>query len=120
MKGHFLSIASASVQELCCKWDNPSPYQRTDVGAFDGSLWCPKPQANVLVPSSPALSDLGALALCSLRLGVDEDMRLLLVGTLRLHGQFGRHGCGCWFKMLLKPTRFYYVDVCYAKLLACG
>ena len=65
---------------------------RTNVCAFDCSLWCPEAQPNVLVPSSPTLSDSGAL--CSLDFLVDEDVRLLLVGAFRLYCQFGRHDCG--------------------------
>lgn len=53
-----------------------------DVCALNGSLWCPEAQPNVLVPSSPTLSD--SCALRSLCLLVNEDMWLLLVGALRL------------------------------------
>lgn len=55
----------------------------TDVGALDCGLGCLEPQANILIPSSPTFSD--SVALCLLRLMVDEDMWLLLEGTLRLH-----------------------------------
>jgi hypothetical protein len=54
------------------------------------SLWCPEAQSNVLVPSSSTLSDAGL----RLRLGVQEDVRLLLERTLRLNGEFGGHDCG--------------------------
>lgn len=60
--------------------------------AFNGGLRCPESQSHVLVPSSSTLADL--CALCALGLLVDENMRLLLVGTLRLHGQFRSHDCG--------------------------
>ncbi len=60
--------------------------------AFNGRLWCSESQANVLVPSSPTLADL--CALCALGLLVDEDVRLFLVGALRLHRQFCSHDCG--------------------------
>lgn len=61
----------------------------TDVAALNGGLGSTESQTNVLVPS-PALSDFLALGL---GLGVEEDVRLLLEGTLRLDGQLGRHGC---------------------------
>ena len=54
------------------------------------SLWCSEAQSNVLVPSSSTLSDAGL----GLRLGVQEDVRLLLERALRLHGEFGGHDCG--------------------------
>jgi hypothetical protein len=63
----------------------------TDIGALNGGLWRPEAQSDVLVPSSPALADSARLGL---RLGVEEDVRLLLESALRLHGKFGGHGCG--------------------------
>lgn len=54
------------------------------------SLRCSEAQSNVLVPSSSTLSDTGL----RLRLGVQEDVRLLLERALRLHGEFGGHDCG--------------------------
>lgn len=62
----------------------------TDVVTLNRSLWCSEAQSNVLVPSSSTLSDAGL----RLRLGVQEDVRLLLERALRLHGEFGGHDCG--------------------------
>jgi len=59
-----------------------------DVAAFNRILWCAESQSNVLVPSSSSLADSGGLGL---RLGVEEDMGLLLESPLGLNGQFGRH-----------------------------
>jgi hypothetical protein len=64
----------------------------TDVGALNRGLWCPEAQPDVLVPSSSILAGSARLGL---RLGVEEDVRLLLESALRLHGKFGGHGCGC-------------------------
>ena len=66
--------------------------QRTDVGSINGRLRRPEAQPNILVPSPAALAN--SLALGALILGVEEDVGLLLEGSLRLHGEFGRHGCG--------------------------
>ena len=62
----------------------------TNVVTLNRSLWCSEAQSNVLVPSSSTLSDTGL----RLRLGVQEDVRLLLERALRLHGEFGGHDCG--------------------------
>lgn len=71
---------------------DPAQQPHTNVCAFDCLLWCPEPQAHVLVPSSPTLADFRAFgALCLL---VDEDMGLLLESALRLYGQLCRHDCG--------------------------
>ena len=64
----------------------------TNVGAFNGGLWRSEAQTNVLVPSPSVLAGFARLGL---RLGVEEDVRLLLESTLRLHSEFGGHGCGC-------------------------
>lgn len=66
----------------------------TDVCALDCVLGGSEAEANVLVPSSAAFAHFGALG--SLGFLVDENVRLLLICTLRLHGQFGRHVC--WFE----------------------
>jgi len=63
-----------------------------DICSLNSSLWRPKPQSNIFVPSSSSLSH--TLALRTFDLGVEEDMGLLLEGTLRLDCQFGRHGGG--------------------------
>ena len=63
----------------------------TDVGTLNGGLWCAESQSNVLVPSSSSLANSAGLRL---RLGVQEDVRLLLESALRLHSQFGGHDCG--------------------------
>jgi hypothetical protein len=63
----------------------------TDIVALNGGLWCSESQSNVLVPSSSALANSGGLRL---RLGVQEDVRLLLERPLRLHSKFGGHDCG--------------------------
>jgi hypothetical protein len=63
----------------------------TDVVALNGGLWCSEAQSNVLVPSTSSLSDSGGLGL---RLGVQEDVGLLLISPLGLDGQFGGHDCG--------------------------
>lgn len=64
---------------------------RTNVVAFNRRLWRSESQSNVFVPSSSSLSDSAGLGLC---LRVQEDVRLLLEGALRLHGKFGGHDCG--------------------------
>lgn len=61
----------------------------TDVSSVNCSLRCSETQSNFLVPSSSSLAHF--LGLCALCLRVEEDMRLLLESTLRLHCQFGRH-----------------------------
>jgi len=61
-----------------------------NIASLNGGLWCAETQTDILIPSSPTLSDLLALGL---RLGVDEDVRLLLERTFRLDGQLGRHNC---------------------------
>lgn len=66
------------------------PCIRTDVAALNGSLGRPEAQTNVLIPSAATLASLAGLGL---RLGVKEDVRLLLESALRLDGQLGRHGC---------------------------
>ncbi len=63
--------------------------RHTDVVALNGGLGGPEAQSNVLVPSPATLSRPGGL---DLDLGVLEDVRLLEVSPLGLHGQFGRHG----------------------------
>lgn len=72
----------------------------TNVGAFDGRLWCPKPQSDVLVPSSSTLSHFRALAPDPLCFGIREDVWLFLVGALGLNGQFGRHDCSCYIQVV--------------------
>jgi len=62
-----------------------------DICSLNSSLWCSETQTDIFVPSSTTLSDLSAL--CRFRLGIEEDVRLLLVGALRLDGQFGCHDC---------------------------
>ena len=65
------------------------------------SLWCSEAQSNVLVPSSSTLSDAGF----RLRLGVQEDVRLLLERALRLHGEFGGHNCGALVEVAVVESR---------------
>jgi hypothetical protein len=72
------------------RMDTINPH--TDVGSLNGGLWCPESQSNVLVPSSSSLADSARLGL---RLGVEEDVRLLLESALRLNSEFGGHGCVC-------------------------
>ena len=69
-----------------------APILHTDVSSLDSCLWCFKPQSNVFVPSPTSFADLRAL--CALIFLVDKNVRLFLVGTLRLHCQLGRHDCG--------------------------
>ena len=64
----------------------------TDVAALNGSLGGSESQPDIFEPSPTGLANL--LALRGLRLVVEEDVRLLLVGTLGLDCQFGSHGCG--------------------------
>lgn len=64
---------------------------RTDVRTLNGSLGGPEAQTDVLVPSLATLSTSLRLAAGLLVL---EDVRLLLVCALALHGQLGRHDCG--------------------------
>ena len=87
MNGHFLSASNAWVRvcAIACK----STFL-TDVGSLDGSFRCSEAQSNVFVPSSATLSNSVAL---HFRLVVEENMRLLLKGALRLDCQFGRHDC---------------------------
>lgn len=111
VKGHFLSVMqknrisvfvrletavkmSIGLFQPVVPWNNEHRDQGallTDVGAFNGSLGCSEAQSNIFVPSSSTLAD--SSALCSLDLVVEEDVRLLLVGALGLHGQLGRHDC---------------------------
>jgi hypothetical protein len=62
----------------------------TDVCSLNGSFRCSEAQSNVFVPSSATLSNPVALRF---RLVVEENVRLLLKGALRLDCQFGRHDC---------------------------
>lgn len=62
----------------------------TDVGALNGGLGGTETKTDFLVPAAGLANLLGL----SLGLGVQEDVRLLLVSALRLDGQLGRHGCG--------------------------
>lgn len=62
----------------------------TDVGALNGGLGGTETKTNLLVPAAGLANLLGL----SLRLGVQEDVRLLLESALRLDGQLGRHSCG--------------------------
>lgn len=64
--------------------------RRTDVVTLDGGLWCAETQSNVLVPSASSFANSRRL---DLRLGVQEDVWLLLVSPLGLDGQFGCHDC---------------------------
>lgn len=64
---------------------------RTDVLSLDCSLGGAETQADILVVATAALARARRL---DLGLGVEEDVRLLLERTLRLHSQFGRHLCG--------------------------
>lgn len=93
MKGHFLSTSWGMDYQPCTRVKKRSsfllrPFRRgtgahTDVGALNCGLGCLEPQADILIPSSPTFSN--SVALCLLRLVVDEDMWLLLEGTLGLH-----------------------------------
>jgi len=62
-----------------------------DIVSLNGSFWCSETQTDIFVPSSTSLSDFSGL--WRFRLGIEEDVRLLLVGALRLDCQFGRHDC---------------------------
>ena len=73
----------------------------TNVVTLNRRLWCPETQSNVLVPSSSTLSNAGL----RLRLGVQEDVRLLLERTLRLHGEFGGHDCGALVEVAVVESR---------------
>lgn len=64
--------------------------RRTDVVTLDGGLWCTETQSNVLIPSSSSFANSRRL---DLRLGVQEDVWLLLVSPLGLDGQFSCHDC---------------------------
>ncbi len=70
------------------------------------SLWCSESQTNVLVPSSSSLADGPGLRL---GLRVQEDMGLLLEGTLRLHGKFSGHVCGWWSKSQIVESKEFEV-----------
>jgi hypothetical protein len=76
----------------CAKNPSYPRKPRTDVRALNRGLGRSEAQTDVLVPSSAALASSRRLGL---RLGVEEDVRLLLESALRLHGKFGGHGCGC-------------------------
>jgi hypothetical protein len=67
-------------------------FSRTNVAALNGGLGGSEAQTDVLVPSSASLARSSGLGL---DLGVLEDVRLLLVSTLRLDGKLGRHVCDC-------------------------
>ena len=67
---------------------------RTDICSVNSSLRCLESQSDILEPSSSTLAD--SLALCSLALLVEENVRLLLESTFRLNGQLGRHDCDEW------------------------
>lgn len=71
------------------RMDTVNPH--TDVVSLNRGLGCPEAQSNVLVPSASSLADSARLGL---RLGVEEDVRLLLESALRLNSEFGGHGCG--------------------------
>ena len=71
----------------------------TDIVAFNGGLRRPKAQSDVLEPPSPSLPY--SCALRPLTLSILENMGLLLKSALRLHCQFGRHGCGLMAGMSL-------------------
>ena len=70
-------------------------------GALNRRLWCSEAQSNVLIPSSSTLSNAGL----RLRLGVQEDVRLLLERALRLHGEFGGHYCGALVEVAVVKAR---------------
>lgn len=76
---------------------------RTNVAALNGGLGGTETQTDVLVPSSASLSRSSRLGL---DLGVLEDVRLLLVSTLRLDGKLGRHFCDCRWSMVAKVVRW--------------
>lgn len=65
-------------------------FQHTDVSSLNGGLGGLETQTNIFVPSPATLANLLALRL---DLRVDKDVRLLLISTLRLDSQLGRHGC---------------------------
>ena len=92
VKGHFLSRIPCQTTSSKSKAPSRSLRDRTNVCALNRSLRCPEAQPNVLVPSSPTLSDSGALR--SLDLLIDEDMRLFLERAFRLYCQLRRHDCG--------------------------
>lgn len=62
------------------KGDSEGGIQRTNIGSLYSGLRGLEAQSNVFVPSSATLSH--SLALCALGFRVEEDMRLLLKGTL--------------------------------------
>lgn len=111
VKGHFLSARRVPLAIIQFQIRQYPPFaawkscSRTNVCALNGGFRCPKPQANVLVPSSSALAY--SRALRTLSFLVDEDMRLLLVGALRLHCQFGGHVCGCGNAVALAFTKIW-------------
>jgi hypothetical protein len=79
---NLLSVSSVAIPQ-----NTP---RHTDIGALDGSLGGSEAQANILVPSSAAVTRLGGLRL---RLRVEEDVRLLLESPLGLNREFCRHVC---------------------------
>lgn len=83
VKGHFLSVRAP-----CQPLPHPNLHygRRTNVIALDGCLGCLEAQSDVFIPSSLALTDSSVLAaLGALVLGVEEDVRLLLISTLALN-----------------------------------
>ncbi len=62
----------------------------TNIGALNGRSGRLEAQADILKPSSSAPAN--ALSLCAFDLVVQEDVRLLQKGALRLDGKLGRHG----------------------------
>ena len=123
MKGHFLSglshvshFALALIVPGTVRGRYPLyGYSLTNICACNRRLWCPEAQTNVLVlftrhcqivilrpvvsrqthPSSTALARTRSL---DLGLGIEENVRLLLISTLRLDSQLGRHLDGSWWR----------------------
>jgi hypothetical protein len=106
VKGHFLSVVAMLAPALVIFVCNPilrfflrelahRTGGLTDVAALNCSLGRSETETNILEPSSATLSNL--LRPRSLSgLVVEENVRLLLVGTLGLDCQFGSHDCGLW------------------------
>ncbi|KAI7150536.1 hypothetical protein KC344_g22 [Hortaea werneckii] len=97
VKGHFLRPFNPLIRML------RGLDSRTDVRTLNGVLGRPEAQTDVLVPSLATLSLPLRLAAGLLVL---EDVRLLLVGALALHGQLGRHDCSVgWLRSSREEPR---------------
>ena len=92
VNGHFLSNGrNKRVRVERQHYFRTKKVEITDIGPLNCGLRSPEAQPDIFKPSPSAFPS--ALALGSFLLGVEENVRLLLEGTLRLDSQLGRHDC---------------------------